>query len=136
MKKGIKKFKTAHQNTPKGALPIVRLISKEHSIYPMIFDENGKKRPSEQIEAIQQAIISAQQSPESKKSLVISPEGEATLEVPMTDEVVGALVEGSAPERGLEIPPHLLTFNDIEGREDDIIDTRKYYTQKPSGVGK
>ncbi len=35
--------------TPKGKLHTTRLISKDHAIYPLIFDEEGRKRENDVI---------------------------------------------------------------------------------------
>lgn len=38
--------------TKKGAVPVTRLITKDHSIYPIFFDKDGLKRPKEEVEQI------------------------------------------------------------------------------------
>ncbi|MHB8362865.1 MAG: hypothetical protein ACYDBX_04580 [Patescibacteria group bacterium] len=35
--------------TPKGRLNSIRLISKDHSVYPLVFDKNGQKYSDERI---------------------------------------------------------------------------------------
>ena len=38
--------------TPKGKIPTTRLITKNYSIFPIIFDERGNKRPKEEIKRL------------------------------------------------------------------------------------
>ncbi|MBS4034376.1 MAG: hypothetical protein KGZ85_07935 [Ignavibacterium sp.] len=38
--------------TKKGPVPVTRLITKDHSVYPIFFDEFGLKRTKEEVERI------------------------------------------------------------------------------------
>lgn len=69
---GTTKFNfTRGSATPKGKLHTTRLISKDHAIYPLIFDEKGNKREKDVIDknikkVFDDAIDEAKRKRESK----------------------------------------------------------------------
>lgn len=43
---------TRNSKTPKGKLPVTRMLHKDHTVYPIYFDESGGKRSEEEVKKI------------------------------------------------------------------------------------
>lgn len=50
---------TRNSKTPKGELRVTRMLHKDHTIYPIYFDEYGRKRSEEEVKKIIQDLKAA-----------------------------------------------------------------------------
>ena len=42
--------------TRKGEINTLRIITKDHTVYPLVFDKDGNQRPNEELENMENAI--------------------------------------------------------------------------------
>lgn len=62
---------TRGSGTKKGAIPTVRVITKEHTFYHLYYDEQGRKRTPDEVKAIVkklEAIFTAKVESDKKQS--------------------------------------------------------------------